>query len=323
MRLRPVVDLTVGSINARTKSVDIKVKSMEQPSNANRRGFVVLVAAAGTWIADCAMVLADDLLSLRKARRRITPLCSVPNADYQHGARTPSVLVRSLPAVPQLSAEEVKLALDIVTEQSRSVTAITTEQVAQNPLSLEELLLRSNTAIDRRLQSHEVMRRAIQPKAKLMQLSRKQITIAHSALSDVALLIEPTGVWHLSLQGDQNFRRDDRNDARNDELQFKRNAFNVTMRLLRSSRSGGESLTPTVGGESGFDQSGKLVYAEIKIPEFWVQREAPQLITRMGHHPLIALHYDDIDQVEYEFFVRLDALTGSGEGVVQPWQPER
>jgi len=313
----------VGNISARTNQPAHKVNLMEQPSNANRRGFVMLIAATGTWLADCAILLADDLLSLRKARRRVTPLCSVPNADYQHGARTPSVVVRSLPAVPQLSAEEVKLALDVVTEQSRSATALTAAQTEQSPLSIEELLMRSNAAIERRFQSHDVMHHAMQPKAKLMQLATRQITIAHCGLSDVALLIEPTGVWHLSLRGDQNFQRDDRRNERNDELQLKRNAFNLTMRLLRSSRSGGENLTPTVGGEANFDQSGKLAYAEITIPEFWVQREAPQLITRMGHHPVIASHYDAIDQVEYEFFVRLDSLTGSGEGVVQPWQPER
>ncbi len=289
---------------------------MGTSGRANRRGFVLVVTAAGTWLADYALAVADDLLSLRKARRRITPLCSVPNADYQQGARTPSILVRSLPAIPQLSPDDVQLALDIVAEQTRSAAALTLP-TAENR-TIDQILLRSDAAIERRIQSQEVLRRATTPKAKLMQLAIRDVQIAHCSLSDVALLIEPSGAWHLSLRGDQNFARTDRRDGRNDELHLKRNAFNVTMRLLRSSRSGGENLTPTVGGESGFDQSGKLAYAEIKIPEFWVQREAPQLITRTGNHAMIACHYDDIDQVEYEFFVRLDSLTGSGEGVVQP-----
>ncbi len=296
---------------------------MDSPNQTNRRRFVILITAAGAWIADGVLVLADDFLSLRRAKRRVTPLCSVPNSDYQYGARTPSVLIRSLPAVPQLSVDDVTQALDVITEQSRSIAALTKPLVENKDLGIEEILLRSDAAIDRRLQSTEVMRLAVQPKAKLMQLATREIPIAHCSISDLTLLIEPSGVWHLSLRGDQNFRREDRRNERNDELHIKRNAFNVTMRLLRSSRSGGESLTPIVGGESSFDQAGKLVYAEIKVPPFWVQREAPQLLTLNGHDPMIAFHYDDIDQVEYEFFVQLDALTGSGEGVVQPWQPAR
>lgn len=293
----------------------------------NRRGFVILVTATGTWLAHCAVTLADDLLSLRKARRRITPLCSVPNADYQHGARTPSVLIRSQPAIPQLSAEDVKLALDIITEQGRSgaalIAATSDLNSTSSGLDIDQIMLRSNAAIMRRVESEEIMRRATTPKAKLMQLATRDVQLAHCSISDVALLIEPSGAWHLSLRGDQNFLRGDRRNVRNDELHIKRNAFNVTMRLLRSSRSGGENLTPIVGGESSFDQAGKLTYTEIKIPEFWVQREAPQLITRRGHDAMIACHFDDIDQVEYEFFVRLDSLTGSGEGVVQPLQANR
>ncbi len=296
---------------------------MDQTPKANRRGFVIVIVSVGSWFADRALAMADDLLSIRKARRRVAPLCSVPSADYQFGARTPSVLVRSLPAINQLSTDDVKLALEVVQEQSRTSLALTNSLSAGNSLSVEEILLRSDAALARRLDSHEVMRRAAQPKAKLMQLATREVQIAHCSLSDVALVIEPSGVWHLSLRGDQNFRRDDRRNERNDELHIKRNAFNVTMRLLRSSRSGGEALTPLVGNESSFDQAGKLAYAELQIPEFWVQREAPQLITRTGQHPLIACHFDEIDQVEYEFFVRLDSLTGSGEGVVQPWQPER
>lgn len=301
----------------------MKVNRMDSSRKPNRRGFVIVVTAAGTWLADCALSLADDFLSLRKARRRVTPLCSVPSADYQHGARTPSVLIRSLPAIPQFSQEDVALALEIVSQQARTVAALTSPLSEANGLDIDQILMRSDAALDRRVQSQEITRRATTSKAKLMQLANRDVQIAHCSISDVALLIEPSGAWHLSLRGDQNFLREDRRDQRNDELHIKRNAFSVTMRLLRSSRSGGENLTPNVGGESGFNQAGKLAYVEIKIPEFWVQREAPQLITRVGHNAMIAYHYDDIDQVEYEFFVRLDPLTGSGEGVVFPIQNDR
>ncbi|MEZ6135383.1 MAG: hypothetical protein R3C53_10785 [Pirellulaceae bacterium] len=130
----------------------------------------------------------------------------------------------------------------------------------------------------------------------------------------------------MSLRADQNFNgghaRIDGvgNNGRGLELHLHRNAFQVSVRLLRSSSSGGENQTPTVGIEAAVDQAGKLALATIKIPEFWVQREAPELITQTGFEQLVVNHFEDIDQAEFEFYVRLDSLTGSGKGVVVPWQ---
>lgn len=267
-------------------------------------------------------LLSDDLLSLRKAKRRVTPLCCLPAADYQYGPRSPSVLVRSLPAVEQLSTENVNETIAILQEYSRSIAALHQTLDADVEMPAEELLQRSDLAMRRRLQLQELLQRARSPRAKWIQLAAREITVAHCSLSDITLQIEPSGVWQLSLRGDQNYRSEDRQRARNVDLQIKRNAFKVKVRLLRSSRSGGESLTPAVTQDATIDQAGKMVLAEIDLPEFWVQREAPQYLVRTGQNPLIASHFDEIDQAEFEFFVKLDPLTGSGEGVVAPWQRE-
>ncbi len=264
---------------------------------------------------------ADELWS-RHGRRRVTPLCSLPPENYQHEARTPSLIVRSLPAIEQLSTQAVNHSIEILREYSQSLEQLDTVLASVNSPSTRDILAANQAKLDRRLMMQQLMRDAQRPQSKLMQLATRELTIAHCQLSDVALLIEPSGIWHLSLRGDQNFLREDQNRVRNVDLQIKRNAFHVRIRLLRSIRSGGENLTPEVANETRQAQAGKLAFVKIHVPEFWVQREAPQFITRMGQHPLIQDHYDDIDQAEFEFFVKLDPLTGSGEGVVTPWQRE-
>ncbi len=278
-----------------------------------------MLSGTATWLLS-QVAMADDWLSLRKARRRIQPVCSIPPEDYQYGARTPSTIVRSLPAVPQLSAQDIQQTLELIRSYSGSIAAI--EAASMPDATIDQLAHRADLALSRRLEAQQALQHAQRPKAKLMQLATRQLTIAHCSISDVAFQIQPSGAWHLSLRGDQNYLRDDRQRERNVDLQIKRNAFKLNVRLLRSSRSGGENQAPLVLDEQSVDQAGKLAIVEIDVAEFWVQREAPQRITRLGYHPLIASHYDDIDQAEFEFFVRLDPLTGSGTGVVQPWQRE-
>jgi hypothetical protein len=296
---------------------------MSSSHDQNRRSFLLALSTSLAWLSHVASSLADDLLSIRKARRRVAPLCSIPPADYQWGARSPSKIVRSLPAVPQYDLEHLEDLTAIIKEQSAITGAIAPNLAHQHLYSPEELQWRSEQVLERRLAAKEVLNEAVRPKAKLFQLPRKEIVIAHCMVSDVTLLVEAGGQWHLSLRGDQNYYVNDLPEQRNVELHMRRNAFNVTFRLLRSSRRTGENITPLVGEEPSFDQAGKLAYVEICVPEFWVQREAPQIVLKAGQSAMIAQFFDDLDQAEFEFFIRLDSLTGSGEGVVQPWQPER
>lgn len=296
---------------------------MQHKSKHNRRNFMVAVSASAAWLANCVLVWADDWLSIRKSRRRVTPACSIPTADYQYGARSPSVIVRSLPALPQRSQEDVDRVLEVIELIGKSESALDIAKLNPGALPIDELLRRSDLAVERRLQSQRWGADAQRPKAKLIQLPQRELTMAHCRISDVALLIEPCGTWHLSLRADQNYLRDDNLRQRNLDLQLKRNAFHLEIRLLQSVRAAGENLTPRAGDEGSFDQAGKLSFATIQVPDFWVQREAPKFITRMGQHHMIENHFDDIDQGEFEFYVRFDSLTGSGHGVVQPWEREQ
>lgn len=286
--------------------------------DSNRRSFVLILSSVSAWLLNCSMARADDLLPIRRARRRIQPLCAVPHADYQYGARTPSVVVRSLRALPRYSSEHAGTLTTIIESFNKAATAIETAKLPEP--TLHELVHQSDMALNRRLQAYKVGAQHARPVSKLMQIADSELEIAHCSLSDIALVIEPSGIWHLSLRGNQNFLRREETRERNLDLQLKRNAFKVKVRLLRSARSDGENITPAVGGEPNFDQASKPAIVSINVPEFWVQREAPQLITETGHHSLIAAYFDDIDQAEFEFFVKLDPMTGNGHGVVQPWQ---
>ncbi len=286
--------------------------------HSTRRSFVVICGSISAWLVDRLTAQADDLLSIRKARRRVQPLCAVPPADYQFGARTPSLIVRSMPAIPRYAREDIDALVAILKSYSNSIAEI--ESVTIPEPTAFQLADRAELALSKRLEADSASHLLSRPISKSMQLADAQLTIAHCSLSDVALVVEPSGLWQLSLRGDQNYLRRDEARPRNLDLQIKRNAFKVKFRLLRSTRSGGENLTPAVGGEPEFYQTGKTALAAIDVPEFWVQREAPQSITQSGRHPMIAAHYDEIDQAEFEFFVKLDPLTGNGQGVVQPWQ---
>lgn len=280
------------------------------------RGLLLVFSAGALWLGPLVTTVnADDPLSLRKARRRITPLCSVPHADYQYGSRSPSIVVRSLPALEQLAVGDVGSMLDVMRAAQADLQVV--DNLPQFTAEQRAAILRM-----RQMEAEQAIQEALKPRAKLVQLATSELTIAHCRISDVALQFERTGIWHLSLRGDQNYLRPGQPRERNQDLQLKRNAFKLNIRLLQTSRNVEELVTSTVTSEPNFDQTGKLAFCELNVPEFWVQREAPQFITRTGYCEMIAAHFDDIDQAEFEFFIKLDPLTGSGQGVNAPWQRE-
>ncbi|MEM7474917.1 MAG: hypothetical protein AAF483_07985 [Planctomycetota bacterium] len=276
----------------------------------SRRKVLLLASAGAIWLSQSGFGLADDPFSIRKGRRRITPLCQLPPNDYRHGSRSPSVVIRSLPAINQLSKDSIDQIVKTIRASQKQLDAL-------KDLGLEaDLVAKLRQA--RAQEAQLAVQLAAKPKGKLLQLATKELTIAHCKVSDIALLIEPTGFWHLSLRGDQNFQRPDEEKARNTQLQMKRNAFNIEVRLLTANRGKArENLLNTPSAEPNFEHTSSLALVELKIPEFWVQREAPQFITQTGYHPSLQTHFDKIDRAEFEFFVRLDPLTGSGKGVVQ------
>jgi len=59
---------------------------------------------------------------------------------------------------------------------------------------------------------------------------------------------------------------------------------------------------------------------QLQVPRISVQRESSELYTFHGNDPKIAQHFDRIAGAEFQFYALLDPLTGSGQGVVMPWQ---
>jgi len=243
---------------------------------------------------------AVDPPTLRTGRHRVEPLCSVPYEDYQYRARTPSLVVRSLSAVPHHSFEAANKKITQIRQ-----SAIIAEKIPGQPEILPPMV-----PVDV----------SLRPESKLLQLANRSLEIAHCEMSDIALKVQPNGSWFLTLRADQN--RISKNDelTRSDDIQIKRNAFQLKIRLLDSAHRHQEIVGPGINRQLMGAQSGKVAVAHILVPEFWVQREAPQMVSLSGFDPMIASSFDDIDEAEFEFYVVLDPLTGSGKGVVLPWQ---
>jgi hypothetical protein len=100
----------------------MKLRSLIMRSNhqAERRWFLLSSAA---WLASgITVALADDPRLLRRGAHRVKPLCSLPPADYQHGARSPSVIMRSQLAIPLIQPELVTQAVAAIRDSVPPVT---------------------------------------------------------------------------------------------------------------------------------------------------------------------------------------------------------
>ncbi len=242
--------------------------------------------ATGTaWLFACASATrADDPHVLRRGVHRVKPLCSLPPADYQHGARSPSTIVRSQLAIPLTRPELVTQAIAAIRDTVPSETAVP-EFVPRVPrMDASDV---AGYPYFRQLVMRDQVQSAINavsiPQAKLILLNERELSMMHCEISDVVVFVEATGMWHVSLRADQNptSRRNDQ--ERNLELQIKRNAFHVEIRLLHSSRGPGEAQSMVMLPPSAINQAGKLVVAQLQIDEFWVEREAPAFIKRQGY----------------------------------------
>lgn len=280
----------------------------EFPKPSGRRRFLTLLAAGVVCHWNARWLQADERTLVRKGMRRVQPLCSVPPANYQHGARSISETVLSQAALPIIRLDNLE-----------GLFASIRSQADGQALPREPVV---GLGLDQRQQLSSAISQEISPKAKVMQLAQRAIVIHHCEISDLALMIEPDGTWQFSLRGVQNPVPREGERTRNRELHLKRNAFHVQIRLLRTTQGNTESLVPRALADQVIDRSGKLALAHLEIDEFWVQREAPEYVVRRGNCRMIEYYFDVIDQAEFEFFVRYDALTGSGEGVVPNWQRE-
>jgi hypothetical protein len=267
-----------------------------------------LASLTGLW--PTLRARSDERTLLRKGTRRVTPLCSLPPADYQHGARSPSVIARSRPALPVHDLEGVEGFITAIKELDRARLA-----ELQPGLSLE------SNPYDRILQQAALSRtvsRELSPRAKLFQLPQRALVIGHCEVSDLMLLIDHHGGWRLSLRGDQNPLDRDATQPQQLQLHLKRNAFNVRIRLLAAARGSTSIEELNLNDPGGLNASSRLALCQFQTGDFWVQRGAPEFVQLVGFEPAIREAFARIDQAEFEFFIQLDPLTGSGAGVVIP-----
>lgn len=273
--------------------------SKDQSKSAKHRALAWFASVCG-FCSVTEQSQAVDPILLRSGRHRIEPLCSVPREDYQYGSRTQSLVVRSLAAAPHYSFETTEHKITILKQLASAVGSNTDAASVMPPINLNDVTVR--------------------PDSKLLQLANRTLEIAHCEISDLALKVEPSGFWYLSLRADQNRVSKKDEQTRSDEIHIKRNAFRLNVRLLSSEHRHQENVAPEINQQVIAAQSGKIAVAHLVVSEFWVQREAPNMVSRKGFDPMIAQHLDEIDEAEFEFFVLLDPLTGSGKGVVLPWQ---
>ena len=273
--------------------------SKDQTKRTKHRVMAWLAGVCG-FCAVSEQSQAVDPILLRSGRHRIEPLCSVPREDYQFGSRTQSLVVRSLAAAPHYSSETTEQKIAAFKRLASASDLSATPSLVMPPINLIDPTVR--------------------PDSKLLQLANQTLEIAHCEMSDIALKVEPNGSWYLSLRADQNRVSKNDEQTRSDDIQIKRNAFRLNVRLLSSAHRHQENIAPEINQQIIGAQSGKIAVAHLVVPEFWVQREAPNMVSRKGFDPMIAQHFDEIDEAEFEFFVLLDPLTGSGKGVVLPWQ---
>lgn len=263
------------------------------------RMFMRVLAAGATIAFVVSSLRADDLFGLRKGRRRIQPKCSVPPADYQFGAQSTTVTGRTLPAVEVYSSQNVSDALNEI----KAISA-TPGKAQERPWALLRVA------------------DAGKPVAKMLQMDRSRLTIEHCQISDVAIRIEPSGMWQVSLRADQNYVLDHEAETRNVELHMKRNRFHTKI-LLTQPLAGVSHRTRIAGTPTADAEPKRIVLSVIELPPYWVQREAATSVVETGYDPAIARHFQEISQAEIEFYVDLDSLTGSGEGVISDWQERR
>lgn len=276
------------------------------PTEGSRRKFMLFGTIGLGGVLSVGTLQAGDLFPWQKAKRRIKPVCSVPKADYQFQARSPSIVIRSLPAVEQTKGDRIESLLALI-KASRS-----DKKMIEDGLTGDAL---KDAKEKREKETNKALALAVDPKAKVLQLGTQQLKLAQFQLSDVTLLIEPSGKWQLSLRGDHSQRGAGQPKSIEVDPGLLRNAFNLRIRLLRSARNVRENLT-TRPDDLNFAQASNLALGEIEVPEFWVQRSAPKFVNLSGESEFIETHFKEINQAEFEFHVRLDPLTGKGTGVI-------
>ena len=255
---------------------------------------------------------AVDPLTYFSGRHRIRPACNVPPGDYQYMPRTPAVSSGSLPALPRHSPESMERAIQAARNpgvpQVPPQLGVYPNAMPQFEFQKNPALATSNTAA------------LVSPDAKTLQMAAPFLEVAHCRIRDASIAIDPKGHWTISFKAEQNPLLDRDAVVRNIDLQLKRNLFVMDVRLTDAAVSRTSAVLSASRTLPTIENHRSTGLVQLQVPRISIQRESSEFYTFQGNDPKIAQHFDFIAGAEFQFYALLDPLTGSGQGVVMPWQ---
>jgi len=255
---------------------------------------------------------AIDPLTYFSGRHRIRPACNVPPGDYQYLPRTPAVSSGSLPALPRHSPESMERAIQAARNPRPPIVP---PQLGVYPNAMPQVDFQRNPAL-----ATSNTAPLVSADAKTLQMAVSFLDVAHCRIRDASIAIDPKGNWTISFKAEQNPLLDRNAVVRNVDLQLKRNLFVMDIRLTDAAVSRTSAVLSATRTLPSIENHRSTGLVQLQVPRISVQRESSELYTFHGNDPKIAQHFDRIAGAEFQFYALLDPLTGSGQGVVMPWQ---
>ena len=160
----------------------------------------------------------------------------------------------------------------------------------------------------------------VRPDSKTLQMAAPFLDVAHCRIRDASIAIDPQGNWTISFKAEQNPLLDRNAIVRNVDLQLKRNLFVMDARLTDAAVSRTIAVSAAAQTLPTIENHRSTGLVQLQVPRISIQRESSEFYTFHGNDPKIAQHFERIQGAEFQFYALLDPLTGSGQGVVMPWQ---
>ncbi|MFO0899243.1 MAG: hypothetical protein U0836_17605 [Pirellulales bacterium] len=140
-------------------------------------------------------------------------------------------------------------------------------------------------------------------KARVFSLSRASLAVDHCRITQVAVLLEESGIWTLSLKAEQNpgvppngiVLSGDAREGPDQQftLHLKRNQFVVRVRAYGNF---------PLAEELRDDSPGKPVMFSLEPRAFWVQRGEPYNLVERAYCPALKAYYPNVERLEVEFY---------------------
>ena len=263
------------------------------------------------WCLSTAQAI--DPLTYFSGRHRIGPACNVPPGQYQYLPRTPSVSSGSLPALPRHSLESMERAI-----QAAKIP-LAQSPLAQSPLA-QSPIAQSPIAQSPMENPYTAASPLVSSDSTTLQTAAPFLEVAHCRIRDASIAVDPLGNWTISFKAEQNPLLDRDAMIRNVDLQLKRNLLVMDVRLTDAAVSRTGTMLSVTRSLPAIENHRSTGLVQLQVPRISIQRESSEFYTFQGNDPKIAQHFERIAGAEFQFYALLDPLTGSGQGVVMPWQ---